>query len=161
MIAIQHVVIRWSKTERGPQQGAVRNALPRAFPFAPPPADGPGWLNLVVMDAADGYRPTSTWRAFPLQADRDGIDVTARGDFAEVQVRPVGDLYLQKPSRPHFNGLIARLPFGKRVEIRVNTAYDHQDQRRYADHRLHVAYGDEARFDLPLHRTIDERAPLY
>src|SRR5690349_3053551 len=161
MIAVQHVVIRWSKDERGPQQGAIRNALPRAFPFAPPPGEGAGWLHLVVMDAAEGYRPTSTWRELPLQPDLDGIEVIAKGDFAEIRVRPVGDLYLQKPSRPHFDGLIARLSFGKRIEIRVNTAYDHQDQRRYADHGLQVAYGDRARLDLPLHRTIDERAPLY
>lgn len=161
LILIQHIGIWWGKEDRGAQAGAARNALPRRFAFAPPGPGGRGWIHSIRMDARDAYAPGDKWCEFSA-ANSGGIRVEPAGAFAEVSIGGGGvPLHVQKPKRPNLNGLIARLPFGQRLVLRVNTAIDGHHQRWYADHTVHIGFAEAATLDLPLFREIDERADLY
>lgn len=161
MIQVQHLRVRWTKEHRGAAAGTIRNRLPKFLPFAPPESGGAGWLQLATFDAADDYHPAMTWQAFPLVRERDGLSIEASPAFARVSVWPIGNLLLQKPNRPNFHGLIAQIPVGCRITLRVNSALDYQAQRSYVDHIMHIGYGAAPLFDLALQRTIDERVTLY
>lgn len=158
---IQHVEVRWTKYDRGPEQGAIRNALRLDFGCKPPGESAAGWLQHIRLDAPN-YAPREYWKPFPLDPERDGIRVLPQREFASVFLETrANDLYLQKPDRAHLSGLIAKLPFGQQLVIRVNAAIDGDHQRMYADHLIRIAYADAPSFDLPLFREIDERVSLY
>lgn len=157
-LAIQHVLIRWTKDDRGAQPGAVRNALPRQAPFAPPGPDGGGWLQSIVFDAGDGYRRAEHWEPLTGQAAPHN-PVQTRLDGEHLWIRPV--TVRGKPERAHLSGWIVRLPFGSRAELRFNQAFDGHHQRLYEEHAITVGFGASASLDLPLFRAIDERVLLY
>jgi hypothetical protein len=160
LIAFQHILIQWTKDDRGPEDGAVRKALPRSLPFAPPGDPGGDWQHRIVFRSDDHYIPHERWQ--PGRPERrDGISVIPSPERADILFHRRQGIHLQKPSRPGFEGLVARLPFGMRLVIRLNTASDGEHQRLYLEHTIHIGFADVATLDLPLHREMDERVDLY
>ncbi|WP_404365893.1 hypothetical protein AB5I39_09795 [Sphingomonas sp. MMS24-J45] len=161
-ILVQHIRIGWTKDERGAAAGTRRNALRREWPASTPRAHPGGWLQYIVMEAEQDYAPQESWTPAPLHLQQDGVGITIRGDHAEVMLDPgAAHFYLQKPARPNLRGLIARLPLGQRLILRVNTAIDGHHQRRYYDHSLQIVVGDQPTLDAPIFREMDECVLLY
>lgn len=157
-IAIQHIRIGWTKHERGPEQGAARNAIPRDAPFRAPGASEKGWYQLLRYDAAEDYRrderwddlaTVETWR-LPVAWRLDGDHL-----WIGLKVFPLKRRWLQS------NRWIVRLPFGQRCVIRLNDKWDGDHQRIYDENHIAVGFAAEASLDLPLFREIDERVLLY
>ena len=161
MIAVQHIAIHWTKWDRGPAAGARFKAVPRQLPFAPPGDVVGDWVHHVRYDSQrePSYAMREAWSARRPVAD-DGVTIRTVGDVAEVHFA-AGHVYQGKVHREHFTGLVARLPFGQRLVIRVNGASDGDHQRYYSEHTIHIGFADTATLDLPLFRDIDERVPLY
>lgn len=159
MIALQHVSLFWTKWERGAQNGAIRNQIPRKWPFIPPGDPTLDWVHHrhLQTDRRGKYQPREQWIQRRAQSE-DGIITRIRGDVCEVSF---AGAYQGKLHRPHFHGLIAKLPFGQMVTIQVNGASDGDHQRYYFEDTFHVAFTETATLDLPLYRLIDERKLLY
>ena len=159
MIALQHIQLFWTKWERGAEDGAIRNRIPRKMPFVPPGDPKLDWVHHLHLrtDSEGKYRPREHWLQ-RLPTSEDGIVVRMRGNICEVSF--AGALQ-GKLHRPHFHGLIAKLPFGQLLTIKINGASDGDHQRFYFEDTFHVAYADTATLDLPLYRLIDERKLLY
>ncbi len=157
-IAIQHIAIHWSKEDRGPEAGAVRNALPREVPFQPPADCETGWLQSIVFDAQHGYDRHERWEQLDQVMDWM-IPVRTRIKNGHLWIKL--NLHLGQPDRPNLADWIVRLPFGQRAAIHVNGKHDARRQRIYREHRLAIGFAETATLDLPLFREIDERVLLY
>lgn len=157
-LAIQHVHLHWDKAGRGAYWGAVRNALPREFPFRAPFDSEPGWFHRIAMLARNDYRQDEALNAIA-KIDSWRIPVTTRIDGDHLRIK-IG-VTTRWPLRPHLDGWIARLPFGQRITIRVNAKADGDHERWYFEDTLHIGWAEEATLDLPLFREIDERVLLY
>lgn len=157
-LAIQHVHLRWTKDDRGPEAGAVRNALRRAEAFRPPSASAAGWLQHIRYDAAEGYRRVETWQALSaIAAERLPVRTRIESDHLWIRLAVTGG----QPRRPQLDGWIVRLPLGQRAVIRTNQKYDGDHQRLYEEHHVSVGFAATATLDLPLFREVDERVLLY
>jgi hypothetical protein len=160
VIAFQHILIQWTKDDRNPLDGAARKALPRALPFLPPGDPAGDWRHWIEYRSRDDYVAHERWLTGRPEK-RDGIVAIPASNNADIFFYPRQGIHLQKPLRPRLAGLIARLPFGKRLIVRLNTASDGDHQRLYYEHIVHFGFADIATLDLPLHREIDERVVLY
>jgi hypothetical protein len=161
-LALQHLEIVWSKESRGTHDGhraAERNAVPRSFPFAPPGEAEQGWFQQVTLDSGDRFAPRVRWtRMEEMDAHYLPLRWRQDGDFHWIGRR---NLFLQKPKRPNLDQWFAKLPIGKRLVLRVNTAIDWENVREYREHHLIIGWSKAAMLDLPLFREIDERELLY
>ena len=161
MIALQHIGIYWTKWDRGPRAGALRKALPRTLPFVPPGDASANWVHNARYDSREDstYQLLESWGE-RLPKDWDGVRVRPRDGVAEVYFDPE---YVPqgKLRREHFSGLIARLPFGQKLVIRINGVSDGDHQRYYSEHVFHIGFADIATLDLPTFREIDEMLPTY
>jgi len=161
-VALQHLEIIWSKESRGTHDGhraAERNAVPRSFAFTPPGESEQGWLQKVGFDSDEAFTPRELWSRIE-DADPEFLPLRWRrdGDHHWIGIK---NLFLQKPSRPNLQGWFAKLPIGKRLIFRVNTAIDWENVREYREHHIIIGWSEEATLDLPLFREIDERELLY
>ena len=162
VLAIQPIDTRWSKDERGPEHGRRRKALPDAYPFAPPGDASADWLHRVEHRASAGYAPEVQWTNLS-DPDCASIDrpVTTRIDGNHLEIALGEMLQFGKVAGPGRRGTMARLPFGKRVTIRLNNVFDGDCQRHYSEHVVHVGFAARATLDLPLFRQVDLRRVLY
>lgn len=157
-VAIQWVRMRYDKHDRGADAGALRHGVPREYPFIPPGDSARGWLHEVRVASDDGYAHRADWldltgcdaRSLPVAVQQDG-------ETAAIRVVQHGG----KIVRREFDGEVARLPFGRRLTIRHNNAYDGDHQRIYVEDALHIGWAAEATLDLPTFRMIDLRQLLY
>lgn len=157
-LAIQHIHLHWDKAGRGADWGAVRNALPRELPFRAPFDSAPGWFHRIEMLARNHYRQDEALNEIGKIEDwRVPISTRIDGDHLWIKIC----VSTRWPPRPHLDGWIARLPFGQRITIRVNSKSDGDHERWYFEDNLHIGWADEATLDLPQFREIDERVLLY
>lgn len=119
------------------------------------------WVHLVRYDSRGDstYQVRESWEQ-RMPEGWDGVRVRPQRNVAEVhfdpQYVPQGKL-----RRDHFKGIVARLPFGRKLIIRINGVSDGDHQRLYSEHVLHIGFADTATLDLPLFREIDELVALY
>jgi len=163
-ISVQLIKIHWDKTHRGSQQGAIRKALPRLLPFAPPPKSSQNLWQSVTFDARSGYKRNTAWHSKPKVPGADWrnpypVSAKQEGDFLRLGLGR--DLYLGKMQKKIAGRTLARLPFGKRVAIHFNDVHDGNHQRWYFDYSLNVGFAQTPTLDLPLFREVDLRRLLY
>lgn len=160
--AIQHVQLIWSKESRGTHDGhraAERNAVPREFGFAPPGEAEQGWLQKVTLESGDRFTPRESWtRIEAMDAAYLPLRWRREDDYHWIGLK---NLFLQKPKRPNLQQWFARLPIGKRLILRVNTAIDWEGVREYREHHLIIGWSEAGTLDLPLFREIDELELMY
>lgn len=161
MIALQHISIHWTKWDRGPMAGMLRKRIPRTLPFMPPGNEAANWVHTARYASREdsSYQLTESWDE-RMPEGWDGIRVRPRKQAAEIYFDPE---YVPqgKLRRAHFAGLVARLPFGQKLVIRINGVSDGDHQRLYSEHVFHIGFAEVATLDLPTFREIDETLPLY
>ncbi|MBX3595616.1 hypothetical protein [Sphingomonas sp.] len=157
-LAIQHLHLHWTKAGRGPESGTVRNALRRQFPYRAPFDSDPGWLHRIVARHQGGYVPTEAWHALR-DLDPELVPVRTRMHDDRLDIRIVGQG--ASAYRAGTGGLLARLPFGRRLIVRTNWKWDGGTERLFYEDHYHVGWAAESTLDLPLFREIDARPLLY
>jgi hypothetical protein len=162
-IAIQLVEVHWSKDERGPEHGRRRKALPDAYPFTPPGDERTDWFHRVSHEAQSDYRAKTTWTDMSDPDERERVisPIKARMDGNHLEIALGEMLQYGKLAANARRGILARLPFRKRVIIRLNNVFDGDCQRLYSEHVVHVGFAERVTLDLPLFREVDLRRILY